>query len=101
MRKSAPVIKAPLSLIRSSATFATSSAVPGLPAGHLKHIPVKVSPGTVQFVQGKRGDDNSGRNRVDTRSPPASFYRFCHDTLFVAALRKLIGVKRIPDILRL
>lgn len=38
MRKSAPVINAPLSLIRSSATFATSSAVPGRPAGHLANM---------------------------------------------------------------
>lgn len=33
IRNVEPVINAPFSLIRSSATFATSSAVPGLPAG--------------------------------------------------------------------
>ena len=38
IRKSDPVIKAPLSLIRSSATFATSSAVPGRPAGHFANM---------------------------------------------------------------
>ena len=38
IRKVDPVINAPFSLIRSSATLATSSAVPGIPAGHFANI---------------------------------------------------------------
>ena len=68
MRKSDPVIKAPFSLNRSSATLATSSRCAG-PAcrAFRKHVFVKIPAGTVKLVDCQRRDNNAGRDGVDPR----------------------------------
>ena len=55
----------------------------------------------MEFVYGKRCDDNAQRNGVDPCATFAPMHRLCHDTLFIAALCQLVRMERIPDFFRL
>lgn len=102
MRKVEPVMNAPLSLIKSSATFAASSAVPGRPAGALsEHVLVEVAARAVELVERQRRDDDAGGDVVQARAALAPFDRLRRDALLVAALRHLIGMERVTDVLGL
>lgn len=93
-------MNAPLSLIKSSATFATSSAVTA--RGTLgKHILIEVAARAVELVERQRRDDDAGGDIVQACAALASLDRLRHDALFVAALDHLVGVQRVADVLGL
>ena len=55
----------------------------------------------MEFVYGKRCDNNARRNGVDPCATFTPMHRLCHDTLFIAALCQLVRMERIPDFFRL
>lgn len=66
-----------------------------------EHVLVEIAPRSVELIKSKRRDDNAGRNGVDACASLALLDGFRHDALHVATLGKLVGMKRVADVLRL
>src|SRR5574344_2616080 len=66
-----------------------------------KHILIKIATRTVKFVKGKWRNNNTGRNRVDTRATLTPLHSLSHHALYVAPFRHLVGVQCVANILRL
>ena len=66
-----------------------------------EHFLVEVAARAVELVECQRRDDDAGGDVVQARAALAPFDRLRRDALLVAALRHLIGMERVTDVLGL
>ena len=74
---------------RQRADFIRGAAVSGGQVG--EHGAVEILAFAVQFVVGKRGEDDAGADAVQPRAAFAPAHRFGGDAQCIAALRDLVG----------
>ena len=99
MRKSLPVMNAPSGPMSSAATVATSSGFRRDRRDSLEHPPIALTAGSGEFVHGERSDDDAGADRVDAGAALGPPNCLGHDPQRVPALRELVGVERVGDLI--
>ena len=78
---------------RQRANFIRGAAASGGQVG--EHGAVEILAFAVQFVVGKRGEDDAGADAVQPRAAFAPAHRFGGDTQCIAALGDLVGAQRV------